>query len=275
MKSFEFIKRDMVQGTLRHIKLFMFPAIVFSVICISVYNSDIRFLVENGMYSGKTGFLDYLLMINPGMHIMENGDMFTLPVYWFTIQIFIHYIIAYYPESDYRNFGKTVIIASGSRVRWWLGKCVWCIINVFLYFLLLISVVFVFSWKFSGRISFSFSKELMDFRYGDLCDNLNNSEALLICLIIPFFITLSVCLVQMILSFILKPVTVFAAVCGIYIVSAYYHHWLLPGGYTMWLRSSYVNVQGLTPHSGLIISGFLIITSIVVGGLYFKDKDIL
>lgn len=78
----------------------------------------------------------------------------------------------------------------------------------------------------------------------------------------------------MIVSFVLTPVVSFALTCGIYVLSAYYTIWILPGSYAMWIRSSYVAAEGVNPESGILIAVFLIVTSVFAGCVYFDRCDV-
>ena len=100
-------------------------------------------------------------------------------------------------------------------------------------------------------------------------------DIILISIIVPVLTTISICLVQMLLSFMLSPVTSYALSCMLYVLSAYYTEWFLPGSFTMWLRSSYYDKNGLNPMSGVIISLFLITIVFMYGKAYFEKKDIL
>ena len=60
-----------------------------------------------------------------------------------------------------------------------------------------------------------------------------------------------------------------------YVLSAYYTVWYLPGNYTMWQRASYIEADGVNPASGLVLSAGMILISLIGGLMYFDRKDIL
>lgn len=97
----------------------------------------------------------------------------------------------------------------------------------------------------------------------------------LITVFVPFVVTLALCFVQMLLSFFLTSEISYALICGIYVLSAFYHKWWMIGGFTMWIRSSYVISDGLEPKTGLMAGIFLIVACVVLGKVYFDDKDII
>ena len=101
------------------------------------------------------------------------------------------------------------------------------------------------------------------------------SDLIMIAVIVPFSITTAICLVQLLMSFVIAPVTSFAITCGMYVLSAYYTAWFLPGSFTIWLRSSYFDARGLNPMSGLVIAAFLAVIAVGYGVMHFNRKDIL
>ncbi|MGN0164878.1 MAG: hypothetical protein ACI39R_01730, partial [Lachnospiraceae bacterium] len=100
-------------------------------------------------------------------------------------------------------------------------------------------------------------------------------DLILSAVIVPFFVTFALGLLQMFLSFVITPVVSFAVICGVYVVSAFYTNMWLPGSYTMLLRSSFLSSEGLSPYSGLVIAGIIALVSIFLGCVYFNNKDIL
>jgi hypothetical protein len=43
----------------------------------------------------------------------------------------------------------------------------------------------------------------------------------------------------------------------------------------MWVRSSYFDVRGLNPLSGLLIAAFMVVAVVVLGKSYFERKDVI
>ena len=82
-------------------------------------------------------------------------------------------------------------------------------------------------------------------------------------------------LLQVLAGFIITPVISFAAVCGVYVLSAYYTVWYLSGNYTMWQRVSYVVAGGVNPMSGVVLAAGMLITAFAGGIVYFDNKDII
>jgi len=275
MKIMKLLKRDIALGTIRN--WFKFLVVILVVIVYSHFLAlMIRSGVENGGFYNNGTVMDYLLYVTQGMEVFHFSPekYFSIPIYWFVFQIGISYMIAYYPEKDFKNFGKKIFLSSGSRLKWWISKCIWGAFNVVLYFAVLILAVMGIAKLHGAEMSWIFTEEIMTRFFGSNMQYVNGQDVWLIAIILPCLMTIALSLLQIFLSFILTPVVSFAMMCGIYIVSAYYTSWVLPGNYTMWLRSSYVGMEGINPQSGILIAAFIIVASIFAGCIYFEKCDI-
>ena len=278
MKLTRLLERDLRLGTIKNIYKFLIAVAIAGFICNKTYVSYIRFFNEYGLIRSDGTFMDYLLRVNPGIEIYHFSpkEEFKIPVIWFTLQITIHYIVGYYPEDDFRLYGKTIIPSSGSAGLWWISKCIWCIITVTLYYAVIIGTTFVVALVRDAEIKGGFTKALMSKLYGGIMNYITIKDAILIVVILPLVATMALCLFQVFLSFVITPVVSYMVICIMYVLSAYYHTWWLPGGFTMWLRSSYINIkEGYTPQTGLLISAYLALFSIVFGWMFINKKDIL
>ena len=104
---------------------------------------------------------------------------------------------------------------------------------------------------------------------------LGSGNVIFISILLPMLITVGMCLLQQILAFIANPIASFAFMSAVYIISAYYNVWWLPGNYTMWLRSLMVAEEGIRPMIGAVLGCAMILMSWVGGSVYFESKDVL
>jgi len=103
---------------------------------------------------------------------------------------------------------------------------------------------------------------------------LDTNDFIYIAMILPYIVTTSICVCQMACSLLISPVLCFAAVSGIYVLSAYYTNpWFL-GNYTMWQRCSYYVEGGVSPDSGLFMALMLLVLAVVGGSYIIKTKDV-
>lgn len=276
MKIFKLVKHDMIEGTLKCFYKNLFCVIVVAA-WFAIYNVRLRNGIQYGVIEDTGTLMDYIIYITKGeaVYNFSPRDTFTIPLYWFAFQIGISYIIAYYPKNDIDGYGKKVILAASSRNRWWLSKCIWCILTVLIYYISAFFTIIVMCLLNGIEISFELSDDIISNYYTDNVSELNSSTIYIIAILIPVLVTVAVSLLQVLLSFIVSPVISFAGVCTIYILSAYYTKTYFIGNYTMWLRSSYVEAGGLDSGTGLIISMIIILSCVTFGSMYFDKKDII
>ncbi|MGN0165029.1 MAG: hypothetical protein ACI39R_02500, partial [Lachnospiraceae bacterium] len=158
MKGFGMLKRDLNLGLLKKWHRYIFIVIVVFV-CSFRMRDQLDSLEEMGMGCSVVSFWDYLCANFQGMtpYVIGVRNYFYVPVLWFCVQICFHYIIAYYPEQDFREHGRQVLIHSKSRTGWWLSKCLWCLAAALVYFVLILVSVAVFELILEGNITFEYS----------------------------------------------------------------------------------------------------------------------
>ncbi len=276
MKISKLVKHDIIEGTLKYFYKNLFCVIVVAS-QVLIYNIRLKNGIQYGVIEDTGTLMDYIVYITKGepVYNFSPRDTFTIPIYWFAFQIGISYIIAYYPKNDIDGYGKKVILATSSRSRWWLSKCIWCILTVSIYYAVAFFTIVIMTLFCDIDISFELSNDIISNYYTDTVSELNPSMIYNIAILLPLLVTVAISLFQILLSFIVSPVISFAGVCTIYILSAYYTKAYFIGNYTMWLRSSYVEKGGLDSETGLIISMIMILSCVTFGSMYFDKKDII
>ena len=256
MITLKLLKRDIKLGIVERLILYLVVLFTFFMVkdC-SRAIADIQ--VRFSMQSSCT-IMDYYVycMSGMGFYQFDPTEGFLIPYLWFITQLGISYIIAY-------------------RSAWWFSKVIWCIMSVLIYFVATFIACSMFAMFYGAKPSLGVTDEFLKIVYGYNINYLPYKDLMLIVFVVPIAVTAAICLVQMLMSFIISPVTSFALTCAVYILSAYYTAWFLPGSYTMWVRSSYFDVRGLNPLSGLLIAAFMVIAVCFVGNSYFEKKDII
>ena len=278
MTTLKLLKRDIRLGIIE--RLFLFLIVLFTFFMVKDCSRAIADIqVRYAMQSSGT-IMDYYVYCMAGMSFYQFDPTdptagFIIPYLWFITQLGISYIIAYYAEKDFSENGVNVMVAGRSRSSWWFSKVIWCVLSVLIYFVATFAACSVFALFRGATPSLGVTDEFMKIVFGYNMNYLPYKELMLIVFVVPVAVTAGLCLVQMFMSFVISPVTSFAITCAVYILSAYYTAWFLPGSYTMWVRSSYFDVRGLSPMSGLLIAAFMVIAVCFVGNSYFEKKDII
>lgn len=275
MTTLKLLKRDIKLGIIE--RLFLFLIVLFTFFMVKDCSRAIADIqVRYSMQSPGT-IMDYYVYCMAGMvfYQFDPTKGFLIPYLWFITQMGISYIIAYYAEKDFTENGVNVMVAGRSRSSWWFSKVIWCVLSVLLYFAATFAACSVFAMFYGAEPSLGVTDKFMKTVFGYNINYLPYKDLMLIVFVVPIAVTTGICLVQMLMSFIISPVTSFALTCAVYILSAYYTAWFLPGSYTMWVRSSYFDVRGLNPLSGLLIATFMVVAVVVLGKSYFEKKDVI
>lgn len=276
MKIMKMLKRDMKQGTLRHwCRYLVIPVVV--ILMSSGLAAYVARLYADRAIGGEGTIVDYYLYIMQGMSIYHFSpeSIFEIPITWFMLHIGMAYVTAYYPYQDFTEYGKTTLLAGASRTKWWLSKMLWCMISTLLYYVVIMLSCAIVALAYGAKAELSYSEDLLASLFGDAVFYTDGKELVLLAVVVPFLVSVMLLELQMLLGFLVTPVISFAISCGVYIVSAYYTCWWLPGSYTMWQRSSYISYEGVRPDSGLLLAGFGILCVAIVGTMYFREKDVL
>ena len=272
----KYIRRDIRFGIVNRSFLFVI-AMVFSFVMVLECSETMRVVKEmKYMWSNGT-VMDYFIYSLKGAsyYCFDPKDKFKIPLFWFIFQTGLSYFIAYYAVEDYANNGKLIILAGRSRTLWWISKMIWCVLSVLSYFFVAFISCILFALLRGADMSLNVTDSFFIAHFGYNMTFISHTDLIIIAVVIPIMISIGISLIQVLLSFIISPVTSFAVMCGLYIVSTYYTVWFLPGNFTMWLRSSYYVERGLNPLSGLIIAVFCMFATCVMGKNYFENKDII
>ncbi len=275
MTTLKLLKRDIKLGIVE--RLFLFLIVLFTFFMVKDCSRAIADIqVRYAMQSPGT-IMDYYVYCMAGMNFYQFDPTsgFIIPYLWFITQLGISYIIAYYAEKDFTENGVNVMVAGRNRSSWWFSKVIWCVLSVLLYFFATFISCSVFAMFRGAKLSLGVTDKFMKVVFGYNINYLPYKDLMLIVFVVPIAVTAGICLVQMLMSFIISPVTSFAITCAVYILSAYYTAWFFPGSFTMWVRSSYYDVRGLNPLSGLLIAAFMAVAVVILGKSYFERKDVI
>lgn len=276
LKVLKLFRRDISMGIYRNCMLFLIPIIVSIAQCYECHNLISYLNTEELLKTGGT-ILDYYMYCMQGMFVFhfDPREYFTIPIYWFVFQICISYFIGYYSYQDFIQNGRNIFLAVKDRRSWWNSKCLWCISAVVLNYIIF-GVFTILSAAFLGaEWRLSYTVDFVSRVFDANMVHMSSGEVVLVSFILPCIVTIGLCLFQILIGFLTTPVFAFACICGVYVLSAYYTEWFLIGNYTMWLRSTYLTVEGVNPISGLILGVTLSVCVWCIGRIYFENKDIL
>lgn len=279
MRFFRVCRYDWRNGIAREYKKFLIALAIFAAFCADfTYRQGGLF----AMYSpSKATMADYLYFLFEGSAPFRADGItpFRFPAMWLLVMLFPLFLVLYYPYTDLMGYGKQVLINSGSRTGWWFSKCFWVIGSIGLYYLLLWLVVGVFSLAVGAPFSTAVSPTMwggdMTALYGKVTELPAAKPMGWQLLGAPLLVTITMGLVQLVLSLIIRPLYSFFVSVAVLLLSTYYQHAALIGGFAMARRSEAVSANGLSAVTGAVICAVLSVAAMLAGTMVFRRYDIL
>lgn len=274
---YKLLRYDIINGFRSTARRYGVVLILFCVMFISflmvITGYNIRFKIDPGI---EINLGNALLYGFGGMSEYKPAEelFFRYPAFWLLSYLLLAYITLYYPYDDLEQFGQNILIRSGGRGLWWISKCIWNILSVVVFFLLAWAVFALGCLVSGGSLSMTLSPDI--FAACNLVLSYEAPAALIPqTLLLPMLVMMGLNLLQMTLSLFLKPFYSFMVTTAILFLSTYYLSPFCIGNYAMPLRSHLLLANGVGLNTGMLISGILIVVSIIAGGLIFRKRDIL
>jgi hypothetical protein len=270
----------MLSGFAHNIGKYLLAAATFVVLCLFFY-AQVRYLrIEN--LSGALvpvpetpSIPDALIFIFKGIevYVPSDSEPFKVPIFWMILQILLALLVATYPTNDLYNFATNTLLRAKSRSMWWLAKCAWTTLTVCTFYILCLLVVLVSS-LLTGTASLM-PNYLINLLINGTDTSLISYGSLVLALLVPLFVSIALSLVQVLLSFIIKPILSFIIIMAYLLVSTYFFSPLLVGDYSMFLRNALVNPSGLSSSLMIAISTAIAVVAILVGAIRLNRMSIL
>jgi hypothetical protein len=266
------IRADWNNGIWQNKGRFAVSFVVSGVVC---GNFLVR-LYSDFAYKGisvHASLLECLMYIFRGMkeYNPDKNNIFELPIVFVVLNLYLAYLIGDYAVRDLEGYGLHMLLKTGSRVKWWISKCIWNVATVFLFYVsVFIGVACVFAaFERADGSLLNVNDNVLDFILGKSREALEFRDIMLFFAVL-MITSAAISLCQMAVSLYLKPLAGFILVAVLYVVSGYYMSGLLPGNYMMLYRSSSVDVI-----CGLWIDVVMIAVAVFGGYGLFRKRDLV
>lgn len=254
---------------------YLFVVLIFLLSCLDLW----RKAHSAGTIASRVTFPDYLLYTFRGMHAfvrdgMNIKNVFDIPPLWMIMNLYLAYLVGNYPTKDLYGYGQQILIRSRSRRQWWAGKVIWNLAMVLVFYFTGYLVLFGFT-LFTGTLSFQPSAVIAA-RFCDIdIQNWAGGSWLPVVLLQPVMASISLCFIQMAVSFFIKPVFSYLSVVCLLVLSAYYDTPFLVGNCAMILRSRLAEPGGIELSWAVLFTVLLSAAAILIGGRRFRKMDVL
>lgn len=277
MKFFKLLKYDLKNGFSLNIVKLLITVIFVLAFCMDFYlRKRGAYIMDESTPAGT--FIDYLFSMFAGIkeYVPSMTDEFLIPVKWLLLHLFILYSTLYYPSRDLSSLGINILIRTKGRIIWWISKCLWNICYVLVVYLLIFISVIIFCLIMKEPISLNINPMFVnDLLEAESPYDTFSNQLVYIILLFPMFLSISLNLLQMTLSLLIKPLYSFGVMAVILLSSAYLFTPYLAGNYGMPIRSNHVVENGFTFSGGILLFLILIVGSFMIGCFYFRRYDIL
>lgn len=222
---------------------------------------------------------DYMLYCFKGIAPISLTDTiqdFRLPILWLICMGGLLFLCLDYPLNDLTNAGQQVIFRCGSKVRWYLSKCVWNLCSSLLYFALAAFTTALFTLLSGGSLSLRGTPELAPFLL-DTFDfiSLSAGKTAILTIVSPFLTLAALNMIQMTLCLLIKPVYSFLLCMSALVLSIYWPSAFALGNGAMAVRSALSCADGISTSSQISIAVGAILVATAAGTIKFKRFDIL
>ncbi len=132
-------------------------------------------------------------------------ELYIIPVLWLLPQVLVAYIIGYYAMTDLDQYGSQILIRSGSRIKWWVSKCIWNGCTVICLYLITYAVTFVTAVMNGADIKWNLTPEVVMGACNITALNGTGRLYRLVLLVMPVITSVSLSIFQMMLALIFSP----------------------------------------------------------------------
>ncbi|QNK42045.1 hypothetical protein [Caproicibacter fermentans] len=269
---FYLLKYDFLVGVILSWKKYFVTACIF-IISALFFNQAISVHFLNI----KVGFLDYIIEIFKGVpiYIPSSYKTFSIPGIWILLFLYFFYMFNCYPLSDIHSYGQQVLLRSQKRIYWWLSKCLWLAIGIFIFYVIGYFILLLFTLG-TGHTFFEMNHEVNAAVTKINTSNARTQDIFYVGILLPFIVSMAIAFIQLIISFITDSLIFgYIAIIILLVASAYKCHPLLLGNYLMLNRNNLFISDGVSANTGIIISIICIALSIAIGAKKIQHYDVM
>lgn len=273
------IKLDIKHGMIKSYKKYI-PVVILGLFFAGMYVSTL-YRVSQRREDIEFNFTlaDIILYMFEGVEEYKpNERNVEIPVEYMMLNLYLMYIIGDYVVKDLLGYGKLILMRTQKKIYWWLAKCIWCVLNVILFYAIIYACMIGATLIF-GNMSLEFTPEIsksicrMDLSQENFY--VDTGRLLANAIILPVVTAVSMMLFQMTIGLIVMPVIGYVANVVVLVVSVFSMTPLLQGNAFMMMRNDVYLTGGINGIVSAVISCMLALLSVVAGGIYFERMDIL
>ncbi|MDY4084461.1 hypothetical protein [Ruminococcus sp. YE282] len=278
MKLFKLALFDLRRGIREEWIKLAFAFIVCIACCTLMFSQLLQYNQDNGINENiSISVMDFILYNLRGMKLYSpNMDgQYLLPAVWMFNQVMIALIVGYYPVRDLNGYGKNTLLRTQSRSRWLLSKLVWIVCMVIAYYIVIYSASFIFALFTGNSLSFMPGEYITRLFYDIDLQDIYVENFVIFIITMPMLTSIVASIVQVMMSYIISPFISFLAIIVVMLSSTYISNPALIGNASMVIRSRFATPVGFTAEETVLYLAIYLIAALIIGFVYFGNKDIL
>ena len=249
---------------------------LFFVSFILSWNNYMSSFVKQSQITPTLGDLYFYLLGGCDPFVPGSDKVFVFPSQWILLILYICYLNLYDAYENLQGTGVQLLLRNKSRKKWWISKCLCVLVSVTLYIGIgtIVTSLLALFCGMDMELSVHVGDMQSILKVYSLQIQKSQSYFFADCILVVFLTIVGICLLQLLLSLVLKPILGFVFISIELLLSSYFMHPILIGNYLMLARSELYVVDGLPIEFGLVSSVILCIASVLCGTIYFNRMDI-
>lgn len=248
---------------------------------ISLIKRDFRFTFRNILL--RNIFFSIIFLVFCFLTVMKNKsigmdninlfyiqlkgikDVVGLPFIWLIVNFFIVFNLGDNFYNDLKKNGKYALVRCRNLKYFYIVKLFLLVCNTIIYYILLFGIMFLLSKIFLNLTQFSLIDGI----------NISNKELIITLFLLYTTTSISLVLIQNILSLVIKPKYASLIIVVVLLLSLIINSNILPGQHCLILRHvPFDNLNNLTLVKSILYNFILSIITAIVGYNVFLKKDI-
>ena len=273
------LKFDIKNGIIKRIWLYAILFLFFWLVDFVLFMQRMNMGVDTPkLIEQKLTIGDMLLYALGGAKhfVIEETVAFPFPVQWMLVILIIAFTSLRYPVDNLSGYGRHIIILSGSRRAWWISKCVWLMINVCIYYFIMLLSAASFALFVGAECNLNINEFLLRLLMLNFRELVPMPWNIVVPLLLHIFTVYVLCMLQMLLSFFIRPLMSFFITSAILVFSLFFSSPFLIGNLAMPLRTENITTdEPISIGLGFVLCLSLCIVIFVIGLIKVNRMDIL
>lgn len=270
------ISHDFRQGLLKRLSWLLLPMGLVAAIIMTSKGTFLLIQSETGQQPSLGAYLFH--MFSGRLPADETGRNFAPDLKWMLIQIGCLVFTVEYPSRDLEDCYGIQILIRGGRCRWWLSKCLWNLVCVFLYYTALYLAAVGYCLCTGKSCALALCEDTIVYLLEDMSmmqQEFSGTELAPILLGVPALTMAAISMWQMTIAVLWHPIYGFAMSIVMLVWSSFSQTPFAIGNYAMMQRCEWFYREGLSFENGFWILIIYILSAVLVGKIVIVRRNIL